>query len=273
MNKKILKWFIGGGASNNSYVQSALTKGSQLGYTVPSGATLNALNTLFDSIGSTLLAKAESIKIYGLNDTNLENFASLNYINPSSNQSTLIGVPTYSTRGYRSTGAGVAVNENINANRRAGIEDNFSFLADVYSADTADEANASIFGSTTKTGSEFILFRPKTAGTLAFFAYSASTGGAANTVKKAFYSLSSNAGTALKTRYGKDGTYADGIISVVAPSNAYSIYSCAWNFNNSVLNPMTTADVGFLWIGYELTDAEINTVRTSVNTFKTAIGI
>lgn len=265
----------GSSSSNNSYVQAALNRGTALGYTLPNAARITALNTFFDSINS-LMSLAESIKIYALNNALLSNFSTLNYVDPTLYQSTLINSPTYGVNGFRSNGTDSYVNENIPINRRAGIEDNFSELASSNSAHTTDESNMYLFGATGRTGTSCRTWMlGKAFGTTGARMFNNQSAAIVTTNHDGFYSMSSNGVTVLRPRHGKNGSYIDGTLDSLGPTGLtnYNMFTCAINTNGTPSGYHSQADVEFKWSGFELSDANIATISAAFQTYLTAIGL
>jgi hypothetical protein len=259
-------------AGTNAFVQAGLDQADVLSYTKPAGATLTALNTLFNSLDPYIML-AESIKIYGLNDASLQNFSTLNLFTPKYNQSLLISTPTYGVHGWKSAGAGKCIDENIRVNRRTGIESDFSSMCSSNSADVSANAFA-LFGVQATTGAVYVLVKPNnSAGTTLAGGYASADIGAANTASDGFFSMSSNGSSNTRARLGINGSYTNSAQVFVAPTQTYTEYTCAWNFGGAVTAPHTTADIEFRWIGRRVTDAQEAVIRTAVNTFLTAIGL
>lgn len=114
MNKAVLDLFWRGGVSYDPAVTTLVTKATSLGYTLPSAAKLNTLSTFIASLRSSgILALLDELKVYKYNDAGLQNFSTLNIINPEANQSSVIGANmTYGVNGWLG-GATSALNTNF----------------------------------------------------------------------------------------------------------------------------------------------------------------
>lgn len=257
------------GSSNYTNVQNVLDASSDS----PNAAGITALNNFFESIAS-YLSLAESIKIYAHKNTTLTDFQLYNYINPASNKTTVTGA-TYLDNGYRSTGAGSYILENINSNRRAGIESDYSMLVSTYSTDTTDQSLMYIAGASTS-GSNRTYLITKIAGVMSALGYNGSqfSNGSSTPNHDGFYSVCSQVGGTL-SRCGKDGTFGNSGVNAVAPTGLadYNHATCAWNNNGSVIRNNTVATAEFVWHGYELTDTQVNAIRTAWEAYKTELSL
>jgi hypothetical protein len=88
-----------------SELQAVINRAITLGYTLPSSATLNAINTFIlarKADGSWV--KFDVFYITALNNSALSNFASLNYITPASFQLSYVNSPSYLATGVKGDG-------------------------------------------------------------------------------------------------------------------------------------------------------------------------
>lgn len=257
------KWFIlnsGGGEPNNPYVQAWIDKGISEGGGTPSDTLISALNTLFDSIGDTILAKGEMLKIYGLNDVSLQINSTINFIDPDLYRSVLVSSPTYSVKGFKSTGVGVYIDGGIKADRRALATDGFSslcFMTETYDTITTESA----FG--VKAGG-YLLVRPYS-GTGSPQGYPLS--GASQIGDNSYGLLGCYSTGLLKSRVYADGTVSPSDLTSTDPATSDNIYDLGWNQAGVHREPLLNNTLGFRWEGYQLTVAEMNIIRDSLVTF------
>jgi hypothetical protein len=101
-SKIFFNWFLSGSAVLDPLVSSALSRADALGYTKPSGLKLTALNNFILNLRTNgIVTLLDELKIYAYNDVSLQNFSTLNLINPLANQSTVIGANmTYGVNGW-----------------------------------------------------------------------------------------------------------------------------------------------------------------------------
>ena len=75
-----------------TYVDAMITRANALSYTLPSNATLTDLQTRLANIGDTILNKLDCLQIYSA-DTGTEDFCTLNVVDPTVFQATLVNAP------------------------------------------------------------------------------------------------------------------------------------------------------------------------------------
>lgn len=102
MNKKLINWWMGGATSYDAAVTALVTKATSLGYTLPSAEKLTTLSTFVSSLRSAgILALLDELKVYKYNDATLQNFSTLNIIDPNTYKSAVVGVNmTYGNSGW-----------------------------------------------------------------------------------------------------------------------------------------------------------------------------
>lgn len=112
MNVKKLNWWISGGYS--SELNALVARATALGYTLPNSTKLTVLDTFIKQLKADgILSLLDELKIYKYNDATLQNFSTLNIINPSTYQSAVVGVNmTYGVNGWLG-GAASALSTNF----------------------------------------------------------------------------------------------------------------------------------------------------------------
>lgn len=115
MNKKILQWWQGSGASYPN-IQTVIDRWTALGYTAPSATVKASLNTLVgDLIGYGVWTGFDTFYVMMLNDASLvSTTGAINYISPSTNQMTFPVAPTYTTSGIKGNGTTQYASTNYN---------------------------------------------------------------------------------------------------------------------------------------------------------------
>lgn len=111
--KTVLKeWWLSGGLDPS--VETLIETAQGLGYTIPGSTKITVLNTFISSLRSNgILSLLDELKVYKYNDAGLQNFSTLNIINPAANQSTVVGANmTYGVNGWLG-GTASALNTNF----------------------------------------------------------------------------------------------------------------------------------------------------------------
>lgn len=113
--KRILKdWYLGGGVSYRAEVLALIERANDLSYTIPSPTKLNVLNQFITDLNNAgILVLLDELKVYKYNDAGLQNWSTLNIINPDTYQSAVVGANmTYGLNGWLG-GATSALNTNF----------------------------------------------------------------------------------------------------------------------------------------------------------------
>lgn len=262
-----LWWWSEGGASNNSSVQAWLDKGDSLGRTLPAQGTIDALNTFFDSIDS-IISLAECIRFYGLNDNTLEQIARLNFIDPDTYQATLVNSPVYSVNGFKSNGTTSYIDSNVPVNRRANIQKDFSTACYVFES-AALAANKALFGAYGNT--KFMSVEASSGVNLTGYPYG-NVINVADTNFQGMHLVKTKTGDNTRGVYIRNGVvYGNNLNSAASASD--DVFELAYNLVGAPTNRNDACNVGFMWYGYSITEAQEEILRNALVQYKSDVGL
>jgi len=250
-------------AHNNAYVQAVLDRATTLGYTHPNQTTITALNTLFDNLAP-YMSKAEMIKISALKDLDCIDISKLNYVDPTLYESTFVGgTPLYTLKGFSSDGVSY-INDHITYKRRVNIHTDASSM--VWTDAFGGSADAAACGAVSGANSLYII-RPYYTGASSYYYSNGHVGVIGSGAQAGMTSASTNGSSGTLARFSHDGTFKNGSGTLTAGTNDIDIYTLCYNNAGTPIKYYTVGNVGFRWEGYELTDAEVEGVRTAFATY------
>lgn len=263
MNKAIISYFnINRGVSYNSIIQTYQSNLSSRGFTEPSSATLSAMNTLTDSIGSTIWGLIDVFYVMSLNNASLTDTYRVNLKTPASNLITSNGAISYGLAGPQGDGVSAFLDTNFNPSTAGGnyALNSASRLLWVY---TDDAGAPTVMDGTSNASFNIISSNNGTSHRI--------NAGASGVLNSAVDMV----GTGYKAINRSTSTDVQ-LYKVLTKSDRTQTSSSIFNGNQYIFRSGTsysTHRISFYAMGGSLSEVQHNTLQAAMSAYLTALGL
>lgn len=262
MKKPTIEFWWRSGSRRNTYLTNWLARLDFLAYTKPNDVRINAMDVMLNSIGNTTLAKGDDFLLFAFNDAALSNASRVNLISPTLYQATFVNSPTYGVKGIKGNGSTSYVDTNFNP-----VTNGVNYLQNsasrAFYVETIPTTGTAIDGAISLTG------RNNTT-------YAASTNNVKiNSGSNLLSAVVNTTGTGYKSIVRVDGTnvsYYNGLTKSDRTQTSAAMTSENQTIGKSGTNYSDT-EIGFYFMGSNLTEQENNTIKSAYETYRTAIGL
>lgn len=257
---KTLKKYVSIGlfnSRNNIYTAAWLSRITTLGYTSPNQTTINALNAFFNTISTATISKIDILYIFLLNDSSLQNAASINFISPTLYKGSYVNSPTYGVSGIMGDGSSSYFDTNFNPAIN-GINFQQNLASRIVVIENAPTIGNAIDGNTSGTNNLVALF------SLSNRINSSTLSGAVDNTGVGYRALNKSSSTTVEAYRNATPTSVTVTTAAVTSANQY-IGRSSTTYSN--------VQVGLYAMGGNLSQAEHNAIRSAYLTYKTAIGL
>lgn len=262
MDKVNSQWWLStSGVSYNATVSAYVSNLNTRGFTVPDATRLNAMNTMINSIGATIMAKIDLMRIMALNNTSLSDASRVNMIAPASYLADYVNAISYTTKGPQGDGVSAYVDNNFNCSTN-GVNYTLNSAGRIMYLETIPSIEIRLEGNGVLSTNRML------------YAAAANTNMRINSNNN-LSSTFATTGTGLKAIMRSDSTNVECYnettrsaltqTSSAIPNEDQFLMRDTSNYSNPCIGL-------YLITGY-LTQTEVQAIRTAYLTYRTAIGL